>query len=86
MFEKLTAHAERRTRDRIDARAREIAARLAAEAPAGLAVEAGPDGIRLSGRGLARRLALDPALRRLTVARRLALDPALRRLTVEARR
>ncbi len=63
MFERLTARVERCARDKAAARAREIAARLADGVPPGIAVEAGPDGVRLSGRGLVRRYALEPALR-----------------------
>lgn len=70
MFGKLMAHAQRRAREKADARTREIAARMIEEAPAGVHVEAGPGGVRLSGRGLARRFALDPALRWLSMEAR----------------
>ncbi len=63
MFEELTARAARTGRDRAAARVREIAARLAAGVPPGIAVEQTPDGVRLSGRALLRRYALEPALR-----------------------
>lgn len=63
MLERMTARVERRARDKAAARAREIAARMAGEAPLGITAETGPDGIRLSGRGVARRFAVDPALR-----------------------
>ncbi|MBX3562462.1 MAG: hypothetical protein KF780_11700 [Sphingomonas sp.] len=67
MFEKLSAHADRRAREKADERTRKIAARLAAQASPGVQTEAGPDGVRIAGRGLARRFALDPALRWLTM-------------------
>lgn len=62
MFERLTARIERRARQAAAAKARDIAARIAAEAP-GLRAETADGGVRISGRGLIRRHALDPALR-----------------------
>jgi len=63
MFERAMEAARRRG----EARARDVARRLAeaaaAEAPAGVRVEASDEGVRLSGRGLARRMVTEPALR-----------------------
>lgn len=63
MFEPLTARAaraaERRARERAAALAEEIRAVL----PGDIRVEAEAQGVRLSGRALRRRLALDSALR-----------------------
>jgi hypothetical protein len=63
MFETLTE----RVRLRGEARARQAARRLAeaaaAEAPAGVRVEAAAEGVRLSGRRLAERMVREPALR-----------------------
>lgn len=63
MFEALEGRvrllAERRARERAQALAEE----LRAELPRGIAAEAVPDGVRLSGRGIGRRLVLEPALR-----------------------
>ena len=42
-----------------------IAERLSGELPRGVAAEIAADGVRLTGRGLRRRLALQPALRAL---------------------
>jgi hypothetical protein len=65
MFERLQARA-RRSAEALAARRRTlIMERLAADLPQGIAVEQDSDGARLSGRGLRRRLALDPALRAL---------------------
>lgn len=66
MFERL----ERRARVAAEAQAvrrrDEMAAILAAELPGGIEAERTEEGIRLSGRGLGRRLALEPGLRALT--------------------
>jgi len=59
MFERLTARAEAAAARRAEAQRARIAARI----PAALHPEASADGVRLSGRGLRRRLALDPALK-----------------------
>jgi hypothetical protein len=63
MFEALLERARRRGEARAQAAARRIAEAAAAEAPKGVRVEASADGVRLSGRGLARRLVEEPALR-----------------------
>lgn len=64
MFEKLKAYAERRARERSEMRAARIAARIARAAAPGIDVDAAAPGIGLSGRGLIRRHAAEPALRR----------------------
>lgn len=63
MFEALTARAQHAARRRARALSTELAARIEGEGLRGLAVEANEDGVRLSGRGLGRRFALEPALR-----------------------
>lgn len=63
MFEKVTAHAERRAAKVAAGLTAKLAARMVPEAPHGVAVDAVAQGIRLSGCGLRRRLALDPSLR-----------------------
>ena len=63
MFERLAARAERMARRRAYARRDKLAARLREAAPRGIDVETEVGGVRLSGRGLARRFALDAALR-----------------------
>ncbi len=63
MFERgmvrISRVAERRRRDRIET----LAEGMRAAAPLGIAVEPAAEGVRLSGRGLKRRFALEPALR-----------------------
>ena len=63
MFEKLLERGRRRG----EARARDVARRLAeaaaGEVPAGVRVEASGESVRLSGRNLARRMLNEPALR-----------------------
>jgi hypothetical protein len=63
MFERLRERAERRAQSHAAARRERLAERVAAGAPRG--VEIGVEGERvvLSGRGLGRRLLIDPALR-----------------------
>jgi hypothetical protein len=63
MFEALLARAERRARRRARALSAELAARIEGERLAGVTVEAEEAGVRLGGRGLGRRFALEPALR-----------------------
>lgn len=63
MFERLEKRGERLARVRSEAVRDALASELAASAPPGVAVRAGADGVELSGRGLLRRAALDPALR-----------------------
>jgi hypothetical protein len=70
MFEGLTARAQRVAEARVRARSLALAERLRAELPAGLQAEATAEGVAISGRGAARRLTLDPALR--WIAARLA--------------
>ena len=65
MFEGMIARAERLARARAQARSGELAERFAAALPKGVQAEADDSGLRLSGKGLRRRLALDPALGRL---------------------
>lgn len=70
MFEAMTRRvglvAERRARTR----AVQLAERVEANVPPGVIIEAVPEGVRLSGRGLRRRFALEPALRWLTAGLR----------------
>lgn len=66
MFEKLTGRAGTAARRRVRARIDEMAGRMGAALPSGVTAEASGDGVVLSGRGLVRRLVLDPALRWLT--------------------
>lgn len=63
MFERMTERAARLARTRAEARARELAQKMEAELPGGIRVEATERGLRLSGRGLAARFALDGRLR-----------------------
>ena len=63
MFETLVDRARWRGEARAQAAARRIAEAAAAEAPRGVAVDASAGGVRLSGRGLGRRLVEEPALR-----------------------
>lgn len=63
MFERIEERARQRAEQRAALRREEIAARAAAVP--GLRAEAVADGVLLSGRGLRRRLALEPALRTL---------------------
>lgn len=65
MFETMLDRAGRLARDHAETRRRQMAARLEAEMPGGVAVEAGEDGVWLAGRGLRRRIALDSRLRAL---------------------
>ncbi len=63
MFEALIARAERLARRRARARSDDLAGRIADLLPRGVQVEADADGVRLSGKRLRRRVALEPALR-----------------------
>lgn len=65
MFERLTARAARIAEAGAARRREALAARLAAELPTGIAAEAAVHGVRLHGRGLIRRYALEADLRRL---------------------
>ena len=63
MFEKLLERAERLARRRASKRAQQVADRLAAELPRGITAERQDGGVTVSGRGIARRFALDARLR-----------------------
>lgn len=63
MFERLEARARRAAAARAAGIAGEIADRLAGELPRGISAEAVSGGVRISGRAVKRRLALEPALR-----------------------
>lgn len=70
MFERLLARAERLARRRARAASAALAARIEGEGLPGVTVEAEAAGVRLSGRGLGRRFALEPALRWLSMGAR----------------
>ncbi|HYE29002.1 MAG TPA: hypothetical protein VEA61_12335 [Allosphingosinicella sp.] len=63
MFERLMRHAAARAERAAERRRDSIEQALRESAPAGVRVERDGDALALSGRGLRRRLALDPALR-----------------------
>ena len=63
LFERSLERAERIAERRARQRRAALAERLRAELPAGVRAEDAPEGALLSGRGLRRRFALDPALR-----------------------
>jgi hypothetical protein len=63
MLERLMVHGAALARRRIEARRARLVEALEADAPAGVRISAGDEGAVLSGRGLKRRFALDPALR-----------------------
>jgi hypothetical protein len=63
MFEALTAGAARAAQRRAQERAQRLAAEMGAAMPSDIEVAADERGVRLSGRALRRRLALDPALK-----------------------
>lgn len=63
MFEQLLQRAERRARRAAAQRQEAMIQRLRAETPQDVALAADADGIVLSGCGLGRRMAFDPALR-----------------------
>jgi hypothetical protein len=63
MFERLVERVDALAERRARARAAALAERLQAELPRGIAAAADAEGVRLSGRGIVRRFALDPALR-----------------------
>ena len=65
MFERIEERMRRRAEAAAAGRAQRIAARLGDELPPGIGVERVEGVVRLSGRGLLRRLALEPALRAL---------------------
>ena len=55
--------AARRAEARARARSQELAERILAEAPQGIAAEAAEEGVRLAGRDLKRGFAIEPRLR-----------------------
>ena len=63
MFEGLTARAARIAEARAEARRRALAEAATSALPADVDIAAGQRGLVLSGRRVARRFALDPALR-----------------------
>ena len=63
MFETLEARAARAAELRAAARTAELADRLRAILPTGISIEAGRDGVTVSGPGIARRFVLDASLR-----------------------
>jgi hypothetical protein len=63
MLEQVEARLRRIAVRRREAFVRDLAVRMEAAAPPRVEVSAGGDGIRLSGRGLSRRFALEPGLR-----------------------
>jgi hypothetical protein len=63
MFERLRSHIEWMARRRADVRAAGLAERMRDTLPARIGTESIEGGVRLYGRGLVRRLLLDPALR-----------------------
>lgn len=63
MFETLIARAHGVAERRAAARAAALAAALDDALPDDVTITVAADGVRLTGRGLARRLALDPALK-----------------------
>jgi hypothetical protein len=65
MFERLQERARRSAEGYAERRRGQIAERLAADLPRGIAVGSSGEGVTLSGRGLKRRMALDRSLRAL---------------------
>ena len=63
MLEKAIERARLRGAEQARLQARRLAEAAADAAPAGVAVEDSEEGFALAGRGLRRRLALEPALR-----------------------
>ena len=63
MFDRLQEKARRLAEARAERRRRQVAERLAEDLPRGIAVGSSGESVTLSGRGLKRRIALDPALR-----------------------
>jgi hypothetical protein len=68
MLEGVEARLLRIAEHRAARRRRVVADRLRAELPPGLAIEESGEGVALKGRGLGRRLVLEPALRWLLAA------------------
>lgn len=63
MFERLMERARKAAERRAAGQVLELTERMRAEAPGGVRIEAGEGGVVLSGRGLRRRFAVEPALR-----------------------
>jgi len=63
MFERAMERARMAATGRAQARVLELTERMRAELPRGVAAEAAAGGVRLKGRNLRRRFALEPALR-----------------------
>ena len=63
MFDRLAQRVRRLAGARAAERRRALGERMAAALPRGIRVEESDEGVRLSGRGLARRVALDARLR-----------------------
>ena len=70
MFEKLMLHGAALARKAADERRAALARALREEAPGGTRVSEDEAGVALEGRGLGRRLALEPGLRWLLAGRR----------------
>lgn len=70
MFERLTARGAALAQETARRRRGELAEALREDAPAGLRVDEEDEAVVLSGRGLGRRFALEPALRWLFAGRR----------------
>ena len=70
MFEKLMLHGAALAHRAAQARRESMVRTLSEEAPEGVRVGEAEEGVALSGRGLSRRLALDPELRWLFAGRR----------------
>jgi hypothetical protein len=66
VFARVSRSAERRRRERIEM----LAEHMRAAVPGDIEVEPAPEGVRLAGRDLKRRFALDPAMRWLTAVLR----------------
>jgi hypothetical protein len=63
MFERMVERVARQAERRAEARVLELTERLRGELPPGIRAEAGTAAVRLSGRSLKRRFALEPELR-----------------------
>jgi hypothetical protein len=63
MFERAMERARLLASGRAEARVLELTERMRACLPRGIAAEAGAGGVRLKGRNLRRRFAIEPALR-----------------------
>jgi len=63
MFERMVERAARQAERRAESRVRELTQRLRAQLPAGIRAEAAKGRVRLTGKSLRRRFALEPGLR-----------------------